>query len=118
MTKDKKKNKKNIIKKNNSMAQKKISIKKIPKKTDSNSIEHETIMRVNHTITVMEKFFAKWNSSKIKPDSMSPQIYKIKRFYDVLIKWQKNAVKNQKSKDENARIKRLRDFVLICNTYS
>ncbi len=90
----------------------------MPVKTDIASVEDETMKRVNHTITTIEDFLAKWDASKIKPDDMFPQILKIRQFHDALSGWQRDALKARGKEGEGGRIKRLRDFVLICRTYS
>ncbi|MBU0532449.1 hypothetical protein KKB44_03065 [Candidatus Micrarchaeota archaeon] len=102
--------------KKKSSKKKKISKKKIPVKTDAASVEKNTINRVNHTITVIEKFLAKWEASKVKSRSMEPQIEKIRKFHDELVEWQKKAVKGKDN--EKARLERLQDFVLMCKEYT
>jgi hypothetical protein len=92
--------------------------KKIPVRTDSASVEEETIKRVNRTITSIEDFLARWDSAKTKPDDMFPGVLKMRQFHDALMGWQREAVKAKGKKDEEGRIKRLKDFVLICRMYS
>ncbi len=99
------------------MAKKKTG-RKVPMRTDLNSVEKDTIKRVNHTMAIIENFLAKWNASAIKPRDMLPQIDRIKRFHARLANWQKDAVKPHGKESEEARVRRLRDFVVICNTYS
>jgi hypothetical protein len=98
------------------MKRKKEAVKKVPVKTDIASVEEETVRRVNRTLTAIDGFLAKWDASKVKPDDMFPQIVKIKQFHDALLNWQKASLKGKR--DEEARMRRLRDFVLICKTYS
>jgi hypothetical protein len=98
------------------MPKKKTSRKKIPVKTDVASVEKETIKRVGRAISVIENFLAKWDSSFAKPGSMLPQITRIKRFHDALVKWQREAMRSQG--DEEKSLRRLHDFVTICHTYS
>lgn len=94
-------------------------VKKVPVKTDSTEIEEQTIERVNHTISTIDNFLSKWDATRSKPDSMFPEIVKIRKFYDALSAWQKDALKSKGRKEsEDERIRRLRDFVLICRTYS
>ena len=89
------------------------------KNPDYSSIEKEAIERSNRTISTIENFLAKWDSTKQKPQSMNPEVTRVKRFYDSLILWQKSALKAQKSKfDEVACKKRLASFVHICQNYS
>ena len=92
--------------------------KKIPVRTDSASVEEETIRRVNRTITSIEDFLARWDAAKTKPDDMFPSVVKMRQFQDALTGWQREAVKAKSRKDEEGRIKRLKDFVLICRMYS
>ena len=49
---------------------------------------------------------------------MYPHVQKIKRFQDALTTWQKEALRARSKADDETRMKRLRDFVLICRTYS
>ncbi len=94
------------------------AVRKVPVKTDMTSVETETIKRVNKTITTLEEFLARWDASNIKPDDMFPQVIKIRQFHDALLSWQKTAIKAQGKETEQSRLKRLRDFVLICRSYS
>jgi hypothetical protein len=94
------------------------NVKRVPVKTDSVSVEEQTIRRVNKTLTSIENFLARWDASRMKPDEMLPQIIKIRQFRQALERWQTEAVKSKGSSDEQSRIRRLRDFVLICRTYS
>jgi hypothetical protein len=94
------------------------SERRIPDKRNMTSVEETTISRVDRTISTIEEFLARWDASKIKPDDMFPQVVKIKRFKDALLAWQKEAVRARGKADDESRMKRLRDFVLICRTYS
>lgn len=92
--------------------------KKVPVKNDIASVEDETIKRVDRTLTTIEDFLAKWDQSKTKPDDMLPQIVKIRQFHGALLSWQRSALKGRAKDDEQSKVRRLRDFVLICHTYS
>lgn len=96
----------------------KMTGKRIPIKTDISTVETETVKRVNSTISAIENFLAKWDASKTKPDDLFPQIVRIRQFHDALLSWQRNALRASQRSDDESRIKRLRDFVLICRTYS
>lgn len=96
----------------------KIFSKDIPVRTDPASVEEETIRRVDRTLSTIGDFIIKWDSSGLKPENMYPHVQKIKRFQDALTTWQKEAVKARSKADDETRMKRLRDFVLICRTYS
>ena len=100
------------------MAKKKSSKKgiSIPVRTDVSSVEAETIKRADHTIAVIEDFLGKWESSRIKNKVMVPQIDRIKKFHKELIRWKNDAMES-KGNDES-KLKRLHDFVLICKNYS
>jgi len=104
------------------MARKKSSkntdVRKIPVKTDISSVEAETIKRAERTISAIEKFLSRWDSSKIRNNMMIPQIDKVRRFHDALVEWKADAVKSHKEEDDKARLKRLQDFVTICQRYS
>ncbi|VVC02833.1 Uncharacterised protein [Candidatus Bilamarchaeum dharawalense] len=106
------------------MAKKKVVVKvkptkvvSVPVKTDVASVEAETIKRVGKTISTLEGFLSRWDASKIKPDSMFPQVVKIRKFYQALNSWQKD-VTDKKNVDDETRTRRLRDFVFICKSYS
>ena len=88
-------------------------------KPDFSKIEKEAMQRADRTLSTIENFLLKWDSSKQKPSSMTAQISKVKRFYEALSVWQKSTLKAQKSKfDEAAAKKRLANFVHICQNYS
>jgi predicted MarR family transcription regulator len=91
-------------------------IGKIPVRMDSASIEEQTIERVNRTMSTLGNFLSRWDAAGRKPEVLSPQVARIKRFYDALGGWQKTALR-AKGKD-TGRVQRLRDFVLICRMYS
>ena len=105
------------------MAKKKVAMKARPTKvsvqmkTDVVSVEAETIKRVDKTISTLEVFLSKWDASKLKPDHLFPHVIKIRKFYQVLQRWQKEAT-TKKKVDEATRARRLREFVFICKTYS
>ncbi len=91
---------------------------RVPVKTDVVSVEEETIRRVGRTMASIEEFLAKWDASAVKPDDLFPHVVRIRQFYDALSGWQKEALKDKMKKDQDAIVRRLRDFVLICRTYS
>jgi len=90
----------------------------IPMRTDAVSVEEETVRRVERTLTAISTFLSRWDSSGFKPADMYPHITRMKRFREELQAWQKEAVRAKSRQDEGARIERLRNFVLICRTYS
>lgn len=92
--------------------------RRIPVRTDTVSVEKDTIRRVNHTIATIESFLVKWDASDIKPRNMFPEVVKIRKFRDALLNWQRGAVRAQEGEDEESRLRRLQDFVVICNSYS
>ena len=49
---------------------------------------------------------------------MFPQVVKVKQFHGALMNWQKDALKSMGKDDDEARLRRLRDFVMLCRTYS
>jgi hypothetical protein len=91
---------------------------RVPKKTDISSVEEATIERVNRTLTSIEGFLAKWDSSNIKPDDLFPQVVKVRQFRDALHNWQREALKSRGAWNEQSSMRRLREFVLLCRTYS
>lgn len=92
--------------------------KNVPVRTDSAALEEQTIARVDRTIKALEEFLGKWDSSESKPDSMFPEVVKIRKFRDLLGQWQKEALSARGKGDEKSRVKRLRDFVVLCKMYS
>jgi len=96
----------------------KVAGSRVPKKTDISSVEEATIERVNRTLTSIEGFLAKWDASSIKPDDMFPQIVKVRQFRDALHNWQREALKARGGWNEQSSMRRLREFVLLCRTYS
>ena len=100
------------------MAKRKKSAKGIPVKTDPASVEKETIERVSHTLAKIGNFLARWDASDIKPTNMLPEVVKIRRFRDALLNWQRIAMRARGEVDEESRMRRLHDFVLICDSYS
>ena len=104
------------------MARKKSSkntdVRKIPVKTDISSVEAETIKRADRTISAIEKFLSRWDSSEIRNNMMIPQIEKVRNFHDALVDWRANAVKSHKGEDDKERLQRLQEFVTICQRYS
>jgi len=91
---------------------------KVPVKTSTAAVEEQTITRVERTIRSLDEFLAKWDASKVKPDDMFPQVVKIRQFHEALTSWQRDAVKSRRRDDEESRVRRLRDFVMICRMYS
>lgn len=100
------------------MVKKKSTAGKVPRKLDLNSVENETMERVERTLKNIDGFLSKWNKATTKPDDMFPQIMKIKKFHDALESWRRDAIKTKGKEKEDARMRRLQDFVLICDTYS
>lgn len=95
-------------------------VQKQETKVDYLQMETEAIKKAQKIIDAVEKFLAKWDSLKKKPDSLNSKILKLKKFHASLVLWQKDAVKSQTkkgTKDED-RIKRLRSFVEIYRSYS
>lgn len=93
-------------------------VKKVPRRLDIDSVEEDTMKRVGHTLKIIEGFLAKWDAAKARPEDLLPQIMKIRKFHDALQTWQRDAVRTRGKEDDDARMRRLRDFVLICQTYS
>ena len=91
---------------------------KIPRRADTASLEEDTIRRSARTLATLEGFLSRWDSSRVKPQGMAPEINKIKRFYEGLSRWQRSALKARDKDDDKARVRRLRDFVLLCRSYS
>jgi hypothetical protein len=92
--------------------------KKVMVKTSASAVEESAIERAGRTITALEAFLAKWDSSPNKPDSMFPEVVKIRRFCELLRGWRKEAVGARGKGDEKAMVRRLRDFIVLCRLYS
>jgi hypothetical protein len=90
----------------------------IPMRMDSASIEEQTVQRVNRTMATMEGFLSRWDASAKKPEAILPQVAKIRRFHEALSGWRRMSLREKGSKDETGRIRRLRDFVMICRAFS
>lgn len=75
----------------------------------------KTMKRVDLTLKKIGDFLKKWESVDAKPDQMVPEISRLKRFRDALAQWKRQA---GSSKSEAEREKLIREFVLICETYS
>jgi len=95
-----------------------IQITKVPTKVDSAALEDQTIMKVDRTLDTIGDFLSKWEAAREKPSGMIPEIVKVRRFHEALGAWKKDAVKAKGKGTEQARLRRLRDFVIICRTYS
>jgi hypothetical protein len=91
---------------------------RVPVRMDSASIEEQTLERVDRTMATIEDFLSRWDAAGRKPDTLFPQVAKIRRFRDALGAWRRTALRGRAGKDDEARMLRLRDFVLICRTYS
>lgn len=92
--------------------------KKVPVKTDTAAMEEQTIERAGRTIKTLEDFLHKWDSAESRPDLMFPEVVRIRQFCDMLKAWRKGAMESRGSEDDEARMKRLRDFVVLCSSYS
>ena len=88
----------------------------IPVRMDSASIEEQTLERVNRTMATIENFLSRIDTSG--NGRVLPQIARIRKFHEALGAWQRSALRARKKGDDEARIRRLRDFVMICRTYS
>jgi len=92
--------------------------RKIPMKTDFKSLENEALKRVDHTLLVMTAFLARWGSLRDKPSGVIPQIARIRKFQSELSSWRKETVRMFGMDDNDARIRRMQQFVDICRSYS
>lgn len=90
----------------------------IPVRMDSASIEAQTVERVNRTMENIEEFLSRWDASVKKPDSLFPQVARIRRFREALSGWRRIALRAKKDRDDAGRAARLRDFVMICRAFS
>lgn len=81
------------------------------------SVEEETMRRVQKTLITINEFLSMWNEAAA-PDDYIPQIAKIRKFRDALTKWKKEAIETKGKENPDARFRRLQEFVLICQTYS
>jgi hypothetical protein len=90
----------------------------VPVRTDSETLEAQTIARVERTLARLGDFLSKWDSAESRPEGMFPEVVKIRKFHDLLRIWQKEAVSARSKGDEKSRMKRLRDFVILCRMYS
>ncbi len=94
------------------------SVKKVPVKADTAALEEQTLAKVERTLRTLTDFLSRWDSAETKPDSMYPEVVKMRRFRDMLLSWKMEADKARGRNDEKGRIRRLRDFVVLCKIYS
>ncbi len=98
------------------------TVKALPisvQKKDINMMEDETFKRVRATLASIEGFLGKWNSSKEQPENMRGEVLRLQRYKKALKKWQRDAEKAKKKKETvGGRMERLREFIMICFTYS
>ena len=92
--------------------------RKVPVKTDTAAMEEQTIERAGRTIRALEEFLGRWDSADSRPDGMFPQVMRIRQFCMMLKSWYNDALAGKGNGDEESRMRRLRDFVLLCSTYS
>lgn len=92
--------------------------KAVRARVDVGAVEDETIRRVSRTISTVEDFLAKWDAASLKPDSMFPHVARIRKFHGELVGWQRAALKAKGREGEESQIRRLHDFVVLCQTYS
>lgn len=86
-------------------------------KNDINSVEDETMKRVAKTLQTINDFLSRWDEASA-PDDLIPQIAKIRKFRDALSDWKEQAIRTRNREPEEARMRRLQEFVLICQSYS
>lgn len=93
-------------------------VKKVPVKTDAASVEERALERVGRAMESIGGFLSRWDAAEKKPDSMVPEVLRIRQFYNLLKGWQEEAMEAKGSRDDKARVRRLREFVAICHMYS
>ena len=86
-------------------------------KKSINSVEEETMKRVAKTLSTINEFLNKWDEASA-PDDLIPQIVKIRKFRDALSSWKEQALKTKGKEPDETMMRRLQEFVLICQTYS
>ncbi|MFH1394036.1 MAG: hypothetical protein ABIH29_04100 [Candidatus Micrarchaeota archaeon] len=89
------------------------------KKKDLGMLEDDTLKRVKSTLASLDKFLHKWDRTKTHPDEMYNDVRQLQRYRAALGKWYTGAQKARKDKEtDSERVSRLREFILICFTYS
>ncbi|HID72443.1 TPA: hypothetical protein EYP38_00760 [Candidatus Micrarchaeota archaeon] len=89
------------------------------KKKSISMMEDETLKKAKQTIASIEKFMRRWEKADSKPRDMQVEVVRLQRYHDALEKWHKEASRaRKKGETEAERIDRLRDFIMICFTYS
>jgi len=102
------------------MVRKVVSMRPAKRTVDTNldSVEEDTLKRVEHTMLSLGSFLSRWDASRTKDNDLFPQVAKIRTFYQQLAAWQKEAVRARGKGGRDAQIKRLRGFVVLCRTYA
>ncbi len=93
-------------------------IKGIPKKVDLLSVENAAIERAGKAISNISGFLERWNNARQKPEGMLPQVMRMRVFRDALLAWQKEAARQKGRGNDGAREQRLRQFVVLCESFS
>ena len=102
------------------MVGKAMSVRPAKRTVDTNldSVEEDTLKRVERTMLSLGSFLSRWDAARPKDDDLLPQVAKIRTFYQQLAGWQRDTVRAKGKGGRDAQIKRLRGFVVLCRTYA
>lgn len=82
-------------------------------------IEKETIAEVSRAITVLESVLAQWDALDKKPKELRDEFVNYKRFHEELTEWETQILRSAGEEMKlDERIKRLSEFVRICNAHA
>ena len=102
------------------MVGKAMSVRPAKRTVDTNldSVEEDTLKRVERTMLSLGSFLSRWDSARSKDGDPLPQVAKIRTFYQQLAAWQKEAIRAKGKGGRDAQIERLRGFVVLCRMYA
>ncbi len=86
--------------------------------SDTDSLERDTIERVQKTLTTLDGFLSRWDAAKVKPEAVKGEVTRIRKFYTALSEWQRTAERTKGRGNEEERLVRLHEFVQLCQKYS
>jgi hypothetical protein len=81
-------------------------------------VEKDTMMRVSHALSVLEKALAEWEATEEKPFELEETFSNYRDFHDALERWEAKMLKARATKpDFFTRVEMLWEFVDICHAH-
>jgi len=90
--------------------------KSVPVKEDISDLEKEALSKAKAVIGAIDRFVSKWDSGKVKPERMRPEVKRVRALSSSLKGWRKEAEKGERSEEQKARS--MGEFIRICWQYS